>query len=108
MNKPDLEKADRKELIEYIEWASRVLQGQSRLKIQMALLCDVLADDIEKVSKGQTGHLTILTGEDKLFEHVLAVVKNKSDFDALTLITSTEEITKKKVTKMQDIVLNGK
>lgn len=109
MKKPDIKEATREELIEYIEWSSKVLDGPSRLQIQLALLCDVLADDIGKVSKGEAGALKILTGEAKLFEQLLAVVKNKADFAALTLITTTDEpTTKKKITKMQDIVLNGK
>ena len=108
MKIPDTETADRKELVEYIEWASKVLTGPSRLQIQLALLCDVLADDIESVSTGQTGKLKILTGEAKLFEQVMIVVKAKSDLNALNLITTLDDTSapKKKITKMQDITLS--
>lgn len=110
MKRPEIETAERKELTDYIEWASKVIDGSSKLQIQLALLCDIIADDIERVSKGDTTALKVLTGEAKLFEQLLAVVKNKSDFAALTLITSTEETTttKKKITRMQDIVLKPK
>lgn len=107
MKKPEIQKTDRKELVEYVEWASKVLDGPTRLQVQLALLCDVLADDIERVSTGETGKLKILTGEAKLFEQVMIVVKAKSDLTALNLITIEDTVApKKKITKMQDITLS--
>lgn len=113
MLRPDLQTATIAELTEYALYAEKILCGASKLQIQMALLCDVLAEEIQKVNAGEVsiGGLPILMGEEKLFERLLAVVKNKSEFIALALITSTEETTTKTTKQkvnIQDYVVKSK
>ena len=111
MKKPDLKVATNEELILYIEWAAPILEASGDLKTAIAGTVGAIAKELEKVNAGDMSDLPILKGDDKLFEKINLIIKSKSDWITSATIVETEETkttTKKKITKMQDIVLKGK
>ena len=81
MKKPDLTKIS-PEILAYIEYLEG--RGVSKLQLELARVCDVLAEDFEKLANGKTD-FKLLSGDYKTFTNLLAVVKNKKDFLALSL-----------------------
>jgi len=106
MKKPDLTGAS-PEVVAYIDYLEG--KGVSKLQLELAHVCDVLADDLEKLSTDEKD-FKLLSGDDKTFANFLAVVKNKKDFLALSISDPEKDVEaeKKKPTKMQDIVLKRK
>lgn len=105
MKKPDLNGLTLEQLkyVEYLEG-----RGVSKLQLELAHVCDILADDISAVCAGGTS-FKILSNDEKVFEKVLAVVKNKKDFMDLAVTIESEEpaaaVAKKKKSNIQDFVV---
>jgi hypothetical protein len=81
MKKPDLSRTA-PEVVAYIDYLEG--RGVSKLQLTLAHVCDVLAEDFEKLAIGETD-FKLLSGDDKTFTNLLAVVKNKKDFMGLSL-----------------------
>jgi len=111
MKRPDLTTANKNELIEYIKWASSILDTAGDIKLAIVGTISAIAKELELVNIGKMEELPILKSDDKLFEKINIIIKSKSDWITSATLVETEEIkatTKKKITKIQDIVLNGK
>lgn len=108
MTKPNPETATKEELVVYIEYQAGIINGASNLQISLAETCNVLANDLQLINKGETNGLRILNSDEKYFERINLMVKNKSDWASLT-IGKTEETkpvdVKSKKTNIQDFVL---
>lgn len=77
MNKPDLEKATKKELVEYITYQESLLSGISALQQQINRTCDILSSDLEKIGSGKTDELIILSLDDNILKKLMFTIKNK-------------------------------
>jgi hypothetical protein len=77
MNKPDLEKATKKELVEYIAYQESLLSGISALQQQINRTCDILSSDLEKIGSGKTDELIILSLDDNILKKLMFTIKNK-------------------------------
>jgi hypothetical protein len=99
MNKPDLDKATREELIVYIEYQDKILNGATKLQAALAETCDVLANDLTLINEGKTEGLKILNSDEKYFERINLMVKNKSDWANLSI---------KPIEKAETAIENGK
>lgn len=94
------------EWLKYVEYLEG--RGIQQLQLTLANVCNILAQEINLAVEGKNESLKILVSDDKIFEKILAIVKAKKDFDALTLITTSEETTVKKVKKnIQDFVVKS-
>lgn len=111
MLRPDLSGVT-PEVGKYVAWLEKIIGASSNLQKQLAIICDVIASDLELLSKGQAEGLVLLSGDkdDKSFERLFMVIKNKTDLISLSQFgVETEETTTKVVKKkvnMQDFVLN--
>lgn len=93
------------EVIKYIDYLEG--RGISKLQLQVGRVCDIIGDELEDMNNGITPKF--LSGDDKTFANFLAIVKNMKDFVALSSKEIQEEDKpKKKITKMQDLVIKGK
>lgn len=82
--KNNLEELSKEQLI-------AILNGASELQIELAHLAHTIAMEIRKVNSGQTEDLTILNGDDKLFERLVALIKLKLELSSLSLLPKSEE-----------------
>lgn len=102
---------DNEETRNYVSYLEKIIGGASNLQKQLAIICDVLASDLEILSQGKTEGLVLLSSDkdDKSFERLFMVIKNKTDLISLSQFgTTTEETTTKTVkkkTNLQDFVL---
>lgn len=93
------------EQLKYVEYLE--CRGIPKLQLALSNLCNLLADEVNMVVKGEDAILKILNGDEKVFERFLAIVKNKKDFDALTVVGTEETTTIKKTRKnIQDYAIN--
>lgn len=94
---------------EYIDYLEKYFNAIPKLKRQMLLMADKLADEIESVSNGNLKGLTILNSDEKLFERLNTLVKTKewSDLAIMTEETETKTVTKRK-TNIQDFIAKPK
>jgi len=87
MKKPDLSEVSA-EILAYIDYLEG--RGVSKLQLELAHVCDVLADDFELLAEGgKKEDFKLLNGDGQTFANFLAVVKNKKDFLALSLSLPT-------------------
>jgi len=109
MKRPEIEITDREELVSYIAYQDKILNGVSNLKKQILLLADAIAKELESINEGKDDPLKILKGDEKLFERISLLVKNKADWMSLTITEETETTTVKKVkSNIQDFVVKPK
>lgn len=108
MKRPDINTATKDELVSYIEWAAPILEAAGELKVAISNIIHIVADELNQISDGNKSRLNVLTSDDKLFERVNLIIKNKAEWVASGSIVESDKATepKKKITKMQDIVLN--
>lgn len=80
MNKPDLEKATKKELIEYIDYQESLIIGITTLQQQISRTCAILSSDLEKINNGKKDELIILSLDDAILKKLMFTIKNKDSF----------------------------
>jgi hypothetical protein len=80
MEKPNIEKATKEQLIKYIEHLEGVLNGVSALEQQINRTCSLMAADMEKINNGKTDDLTILSLDDNILKKLMFTIKNKDFF----------------------------
>lgn len=112
MKRPDIDGID-PEIQNYIWFLENTLNGPSELQKELSFMCHVLAEDLRLVNSGATKGFLLLSGnkDDKIFERILTLVKNQSDFKSLTLVELENPENKKpdkKKMNIQDFVIKPK
>lgn len=116
MEKPIFKTATKEELIEYIEYQDKILNGVSNLQMQLCLAADMVASDVAFILANKTAKLKILNQENTYIDHIKYLIKNKSDWMDLEPVNQktadkpTEKIkeeNKKAKTNIQDFVLKS-
>jgi hypothetical protein len=95
----------------YIYYLECIVNAHPKLQREISKTLDVIADDLALLNRGEKDGFKILTGfkDDKLFDRIMVVLKMKNDLKGAALSQiETDTPVKRKITKMQDITLNGK
>lgn len=77
MEKPNIEKASKKDLIAYIEHLEGISIGTTAFEQQINRTCSLLASDLEKINNGKTEELSILSLDDSILKKLMFTIKNK-------------------------------
>jgi len=104
MKKPDYETATREELLLWIAYQDKILDGPNDLQKMLSYTCSLIAEDLEMVASGQTENLRLLSGNktDATFERITILVKLKTEFSSLSLLPEeVEKAVKSKVAKLK-------
>ncbi len=104
MKKPDYETATREELLIWIAYQDKILDGPNDLQKMLSYTCSMIAEDLEMVLAGNNADLKLLSGnkDDKIFERITVLIKLKTEFSSLSLLPEEiEKAVKSKVSKLK-------
>lgn len=85
MEKPVFKTATKEELVEYIEYQDKILNGVSNLHAMLCVSADMIATDVQFIINNQHDKLRILNQDKKYFDQIRDLVKNKADWMALEI-----------------------
>lgn len=92
MDRPNVISAD-SAVIAYIEYLEGCLNGANELQKELAFTCHILAEDLKLANNGKVSGFKLLSGnkDDKIFERIFIMVKNKTDLASLSLLPKEEK-----------------
>lgn len=114
MDRPE-QLGDNKATTDYIEYLEGCLNGANELQKELAYTCHILAEDLKLANGGKVSGFKLLSGnkDDKIFERIFIMVKNKTDLASLSLLPKSEREKEKgnafeEVSKRISEKINGK
>lgn len=93
MKKPDLENATKQQLIDFINYQEKAMNGANELQIALGFTMFAIAQDVRLINEGKKTGLKILSADkdDKIFANLMTVIKFKNDFNSLSLLPKSEQ-----------------